>query len=142
MPRRSAASLAIVTPDLSRPKAPAELTKDEAVVWEEVVSTKPADWFTRDTHPLLVAYCRATVVSRVIAKQVDAFNQEWLVQDGGLARYEKLVRMQRSQSTLLATLATKMRISQQSKYGARGANSHAKAGAAPKPWLEPKTAAR
>jgi hypothetical protein len=138
MARKSAAALAAVTPLKERPAAPTELTDDERVVWDAVVATKPADWFTRDTHPLLVQYCRATLRARQVAKIIEDVES-----DGGMtgadkaSAFKELVAMEARISGTLSTLATKMRISQQSRYGARGADgSHhrANAGAPAKPW--------
>lgn len=142
MPKRSAASLAIVTPELGRPKPPAELTAAEAALWDAVVSTKAAEWFTRDTFPLLIAYCRAKVGADIVAGQIEKFQPEWLDTEDGLKRYDLLLRMQDRQGKLLATLATKMRLAQQSRYGAQGANSHVKRqGKENTPWEPKKLAA-
>lgn len=143
MSRKSAASLAIVTPAFGRPDPPLELKAAEAEIWRTVVATKPAEWFSRDTHPLLIAYCRAKIGADVVAKQVAAFDEAWLTDPEGLKRYERLLRMARSQAATLAQLATKMRISQQSRYDTRVAANAAKPSAAAKPWESPsKTAAR
>lgn len=134
MPKKSAASLAVVAPVFGRPEPPPELQPSEAEVWRSVVATKPADWFTRDTHPLLTGYCRAAVAADLIAAQVKVFDPAWLATDDGLGRYNQLMKMAQRQASLLATLATKMRLAQQSKYGARGAETQSRAGAAVKPW--------
>lgn len=135
MPRKSSASLSVVTPEFGRPEPSPDLTAEESEVWRSVVATKPADWFTRDMHPLLVAYCQGVVVARRVAYEVNDFNPDWLKEDEGLKRYDRLTKMQERQARLVANLATRMRLTQQSKYGARGAESKARAGAvAAKPW--------
>lgn len=103
-------------------------------MWRSVVATKPGDWFTRDTHPLLAAYCRAHMAAEVISQQIAAFDPAWMGEDSGLQRYDLLMRMADRQGKLLATLATKMRLSQQSKYGARNAETQARAGGGIRPW--------
>ena len=135
MARKSAASLAVVTPGQRRPEPPAALQPAEADKWREIVSTKPGDWFTKDTHPLLMAYVRAMMASEVIAQQVAAFDPEWMADRDGLARFDRLMAMQERQGKLMAMLATKMRLSQQSKYGARGAETAARnAAGGTRPW--------
>lgn len=134
MARKSTAALAVVTPGVRRPEPPAQLTPAESGIWTAVVSTKPGDWFTKDTHPLLIAYCRAAVASELVAAQIEAFDPSWLAEDAGLQRFDLLLRMQDRQGKLLASLATKMRLSQQSKYGARGAETAARSGAGTRPW--------
>jgi hypothetical protein len=58
-----------------------------------------------------------------------------MADDAGLQRFDLLMRMQDRQGKLLATLATKMRLSQQSKYGARNAETQARStGSAVRPW--------
>ena len=37
----------------SRPDAPYDLTDEQSKVWWSVVDRLPADWFPRETHPLL-----------------------------------------------------------------------------------------
>ena len=143
MSKKSAAALSVVAPEFGRPDPPSDLRPDEAEVWRTVVATKPADWFSRDTHPLLSAYCRASCSSKAIAKQVDAFDPEWMESHDGLMRYNRLMAMQHRQAMVMANLATKMRISQQSKYGARAAEAKARPSSAAKPWeSQQKTAAR
>ena len=135
MARQSAAALAVVGPGVRRPEPAAGLTVVEADLWRKIVATKPGDWFTHDTHPLLSAYCRAVSASEVIAQQIERFEPEWLESPEGLLRYDKLMQMQARQATLIAHLGTKMRITQQSKYGARGAESAARhAFDGTKPW--------
>lgn len=143
MPRRSTDSLKFVAPAFWRLDPPKELTAREAEQWRSIVATKPAEWFTRDMLQILVEYCEATSVSRSIAAEIKSFDPDWLKEAEGLARYDCLTRMKERQGRLLANLATKMRITQQSKYGARGAESHARTSAvAGKPWEQQKATAR
>lgn len=142
MSRKSAAALSVVAPEFGRPDPPADLKPPEAEVWRSVVATKPADWFTRDTHPLLSAYCRAKIASDIVAEEIAAFETKWLQNGDGLQRYDKLLAMQYRQGMLMASLATKMRLSQQSRYGPRAADTKARPSAAAKPWETPQAAAR
>ena len=45
-----------------RSEAPAELTAEQADEWQAIVKRMPGNWFTRETHPLLVQYSRSDVV--------------------------------------------------------------------------------
>jgi hypothetical protein len=59
--RKSAAALALVAlasnvEAIPRQKAPAELTKEQAVVWNAVAASQPADWFSDSTRPMLAQY--------------------------------------------------------------------------------------
>ena len=141
MARQSASALAVVRPRMLRAEPPAELSEAEAAFWRSVVETKPPEWFLPDTHPLLIAYCRARSASEVIAQQIDAFEPAWMETPEGLDRYEKLTKIQCRHAMLLMTLATKMRLAQQSRYTETAANTAAKHGlAGTKPWQRAKEA--
>ena len=132
--RKSAAELALapVVEIVQRPGAPDELTDEEAREWEAIVARMPGDWFSRETWPLLVQLCRHTVAARRVAQLV---HQEEQSDDFNLAYWDRLLRAQERQSALLMSLATKMRLTQQSRYGPRAAATAARdAGGGPKPW--------
>lgn len=122
--RKSAASLAVVADLPQRPEPPPELTADEGAEWREIVRALPADWFPRETHGLLAAYCRHIVSARRVAEMIRT-----AVSDD-IAALARLLRMQAAQSGALCSLATKMRIAQ---TGA-GRGRRAKAPTSPRPW--------
>ena len=111
--RKSAGELAVASPVLvqPRPDAPVELTPEQADVWNEVVDALPADWFPAETHSLLVQYCRHTVEARRIAQLID---QECARPDLDVATYAALLRLQARETTALKSMASSMRLSQQS----------------------------
>lgn len=129
--RKSLASLSIasgVTDIVERQRAPHDLSDEETEIWASVVNTFQADWFTPATVPLLVQYCRHAVHARRIAELLDkSMSDPDMPVDG----YRALLKMQRDESAMLATLATKMRISQQATTNHRG-NTIKTAGK--KPW--------
>lgn len=143
--RKSTAGLSVlrVVPGQERPEPPDELTKEEASEWRSIAERLPADWFTRETHGQLVNYCRHIVKARRVAEQVSAFRQEWLETDEGLHRYDKLLHMAERESRAIASLGTKMRITQQSRYAHKTAHAKASdASTAPKhPWQQRRDAA-
>ena len=68
-----ALTLTVVTGDVEvvrRPEPPTELTREQAAEWRAVVDRLPADWFARETHGLLVQYCRHVVAARRVAELV------------------------------------------------------------------------
>jgi hypothetical protein len=134
--RKSAASLAVVAslPE-HRPAPPDDLTEEQAEEWRAIASRMPADWFTRETHPMLAQYCRHVSKARVLGKQIDAFDPAWLTEADGLAMYDRLTHMADRESKAIAMLGTKMRLTHQSRYKAEKAHvAVTKAGSAPKPW--------
>lgn len=152
--RKSVASLTVVpTPLPGRRYAPPKTLSDvEAKVWKSVVATKPADWFSEDSHPLLVAYCRSTVMADKIAVELDSLEATvaaaTLGGDGmaGLTALTLTVKMRKellaqrnAEVDKLVSLARSMRLSQQARYRGETATNKAKAangttGAVKKPW--------
>jgi hypothetical protein len=133
--RPSAASLAVVTAlPGQRPEPPPELTDEQAEVWRAVVATKPADWFTADTHPLLTNYCRHTVTAAMVSAMIEAL-PAGDVTDEGVKKFNTLLQMRERESRAVAALARTMRVAQQSRYNALSANTAAeKVGGSRKPW--------
>jgi hypothetical protein len=138
--RKSAESLSAITriPG-QRPPPPAELTKEQAEEWRGIVSTKPVEWFSRDSQAILCELCRNIVMARRIAEQIDAFPMEMLSGEEGLNRYKTLGAMAERHGRLIATLSTKLRLTPQSRYEPSVANTAAKNSAAAgtgaaRPW--------
>jgi hypothetical protein len=134
--RKSAASLSVIAPlpGQRRPEPPQELTEAEAAEWRAVVERLPVDWFPRETHPLLVAYCRHVVRARLIAGLINGFDPASVASDEGLRRLDKLAAMAERESKAISSLATRMRISQQSRYHQRTAHTKASDPKAAQPW--------
>ena len=97
-------------------KPPHDLTGQETEVWVAVINAEPADHFSASTAPLLAQYCRHVISSRRVAKLIERMVGEEL----SIRDYNELLHMQERESRILATLATKMRISQQSTTNHRG----------------------
>ena len=112
--KRSAADLSVVTAGgitaIARPGAPEELTDEQAYEWLAVVNRMPADWFPRETHALLVAYCKHVVTNRRVGQLIaEAEKGESIDVDA----YDRLLKMQEREGRAMSSLATRMRISQQ-----------------------------
>jgi hypothetical protein len=133
--KKSAAELSIVKLERPRPAPPKELTPSEAAIWVMTVDTKPADWFTQDTHPLLVAYCRHVQMGEVLAAQVRTFEMDWVGVEGGLERLERLLRVRERETRAALALARSMRLTQQSRLRAETAATKAdNTPSGPRPW--------
>jgi hypothetical protein len=138
--RKSASALAVVSAiPGQRPEPPEALSEAEADIWRRVAATKPHDWFTPDTYPLLAEYCRATVAANQIASELSKIK---VVPKNGdkFRRWLALRDRQDKTARLLATLATKMRLSQQSRYTEKTADTAARRIAGSRPWEFDKTA--
>jgi hypothetical protein len=130
--RKSAASLTVISASgietVQRPEPPAELTEEQAAEWRAMVNRLSAEWFPRETHPLLVQYCRHVVSARRVAQLIeraeadDAFD---------VATYQCLLRMQIAESKAIALLGMRMRITQHSSTTEGQAK---KPSMLPRPW--------
>lgn len=141
--RKSTASLLVIAagPGLL-PEAPDTLTAKQAELWRAVVATKPSGWWGADSLPLLVAYVKAVEAHGVVSAQLDAFDVAWLADDDGVKRFDRLTLVFDRMSKLIALLATKMRLSQQSRYDTQKASvADRHAGAGTKPWQRAKVVA-
>lgn len=121
--KKSSAALEVIEQGaialVERPEAPLHLTPEEAEEWAAVVGSMPADWFPRETHPLLEQYCRHAVNAR---RMGDLLDQAMGCNPLDVDEIKALLKMQASQTTGMKTLAAAMRIAQQSSYSARGAS--------------------
>ena len=135
--RKSKGSLSTISCDgiglQRRPDPPEHLGDDAVAIWRAVINSLPADWFTPGTLPLLEAMCALAVSQRYTLRALqgaergdDDFDRE---------SWEKLQRQLGEISGRIATLATRMRLTPQSRYGARGADTAGRAPPdGPKPW--------
>lgn len=112
---------------------PADLTGEAAEVWRGIVNANPADLFSPGSAPLLAQLCRHTVAARRIG--------QWLARietaEGELdeVRWFQLLARQEAESKVIAQLATRLRLTPQSRYtphGAAAAGKNVRSG--PAPW--------
>jgi hypothetical protein len=126
-----------VSPPVHRPAPPASLTATESKVWRAVVNDAPSGWFTAAQEPLLTAYCRHVVSSDQLAAVI---NKEGLDASDviSLRRFSRLLMMRHRESSMLMTLATKMRLTQQAQMHPRSAGrAFDNANLGRKPWEYP-----
>lgn len=129
--RASSASLAVLgaspVETIRRPVPPDELTDEQADEWVSIVDRLPADWFPRETHGLLTQYCRHVVAARRVSQLI----ADHEVSEGfDIEEYDRLLKMQEREGRALSSLATRMRLSQQTTYD----KSKKKPGQKRKPW--------
>lgn len=136
--RKSAAQLATVaTLPARKIPPPSDLSEAEGLVWVEVMSTKPASWWDAGSLPLLAQYCRVTVEATRVGELVRSEAEFLDTKKADLKQYARLRRMQGAISRELVALATKLRLTQQSRYDAKSANTasqHAGTVAKKRPW--------
>lgn len=117
---------------LKRPEPPINFGHVEAEVWNMVVGSMPSGWFNEATYPVLTAYCLNTADLYKIAKliQIQSNNAESF----DVKAYLMLVRSQKEISTALASLATKLRITQQATVTPQGVPRFPQTTPKKKPW--------
>jgi hypothetical protein len=129
--RKSAAALAIAAPTIEvvqRPDAPYDLTDEQTDEWRAIVNRLPADWFPRETHAVLAQLCRHIVNARRVAQLITAHLEQTALD---VDQYDVLLKMQERESRCIASLSTKLRITQQATVRAESAK---KPSMVKKPW--------
>lgn len=136
MPRESASSLQVAPPPALRnlPEPPAGLTELQSSLWHQIVATKTADWWDNSNLPMLRALVVHESAAQVIDQQINSFPADQLYTDEGLARYEKLSKVRGVHTGYITSLMTKMRLSQQSRYGARQSDTAARKSPSGRTW--------
>ncbi len=132
--RKSAASLAIVAGSIDgRPRAPEDLTDCQREVWDRTVSNEAADVFrTATLQQLLKEYCRHVASAEKLAGMIEAMEA---VPINDLGDYDRLLKMRDRETKALADKATKLRLTNQSRYTPQAAATAAKnAQTERKPW--------
>lgn len=135
--RKSAAALSVVAGSIDgRPQPPSDLTKFQKELWKRTVAGEPLDQFrTATLQQLLKEYCRHCETAGVLADQIEGFDPAWLADKDGLKRYDKLLAMRDRETKAIGDKATKLRLTNQSRYTPQAAATAAKNSGGPaKPW--------
>lgn len=113
---------------------PEGLTEEQAQVWRTVVESRSADFFSEDAAPLLEEYCRVVVMCRLLAVEIEAG-----IAGGDAGALKALLDMRDKESRRMASLATKLRLTNQSRYTPQSAATASKKGGGGKVWQFGKT---
>ena len=135
--RKSAAALSVVAGSIDgRPQPPADLTTFQKELWQRTVAAEPLEQFrTAALQQLLREYCRHAEAAHILAGEIDTFDAAWLADEDGLKRYDRLLAMRDRETKAVADKATKLRLTNQSRYTPQAAATAAKHSGAPrKPW--------
>jgi hypothetical protein len=118
--RKSAAAKNLTVIDChapARPKAPADMSAQQMDIWNAVVATEPAGFFSSDALCALLAdYCRHRDSCETISNVINQFDSEWLKREDGSKRFDNLLRMREREARCVLRCATKLRITNQSRY--------------------------
>lgn len=122
----------------ARPEPPAELNARQKEIWRETCASEPDDYFkTGATQTLLKAYCGHAFEVERLTEIMNSFETSWIKNAEGAKRYADLSKMRAKESGAMAFIATKLRLTNQSRYRADKASvAHRNATAGPRPWEE------
>lgn len=133
--RKSSAALSVVasTKIDGRPPAPSDLTARQREIWDRTVSNESAEVFkTAALQQLLKDYCCHVATSEALTKQINR-----AIENGSKVEIDdltKLVRLRDCETKASADKATKLRITNQSRYTPGAAGTAAKKSSEAKPW--------
>jgi len=124
-----------------RPEPPEDLNERQQEIWRETVASEAADFFlTAALRSLLADYCRHRESAETISSIVNSFKPEWLKVADGAKRLHSLLKMRDMEMRAAHSCATKLRMTNQSRYTPKAAATAAnRTLSASKPWdiLEP-----
>ena len=121
----------------ARPEPPGDFTPRQMEIWNETVATEPPNYFSSAAQRgILAEYCRHRTEAERLAAVIDDFDMEWLQDDEGVKRYEKLSHLRDRETKAALTHATKLRITNQSRYTPLSAATASRNSSkqAAKPW--------
>ena len=119
-----------------RIEPPDELTDDEKAIWRETVASEPKDAFdTAALRDMLKDYCRHRAAAEGVSKIINSFQSEWLKNAEGARRYRELLKIRDLECRGAADKATKLRMTNQSRYTPKtAASAHRNATKTKMPW--------
>lgn len=118
--RQASTSLSVVSrveiDAVRRPAPPADFSDEMAEEWWKIVNRLPVDWFPAETLPLLTQYCTHIIRARTLREAVARIENS---QPFELDSFITLTNLEEKHTRSIASLATRMRISQQATHDAQ-----------------------
>jgi len=129
----------------ARPEPPADLVPPEAAdEWRAIVARLPAEWFTEETFGILRELCAHLAYAKQIRAGIEeikaacvAEGKSWALDPAWSAKLSARWADHKAQTQSIATLATKLRLTNQSRYQpdkAEDERAKVAAAAGRKPW--------
>ena len=119
-----------------RPKPPEDMNPAHAEIWNKTVRSEPVNWFQSQAQKdLLRMYCAAVYSAHLVQQFIDSFPIAMLSTPNGTRHYNNLSRLRRDETNSAVSLATKLRITNQSRYDRKLAATMTRGqGGVSKPW--------
>lgn len=133
----SASKLVSIAGGLARrPDAPDDLTKAQAAIWDATVASEGPEFFnTAALRELLADYCRHKATGADLSKQVEKYDATAAMDPETAKTFDRITKMRDRETKAAADLATKLRLTNQSRYTPKAAATAAKnASTQRKPW--------
>ena len=137
MARKSAAALSVVVANIDgRPRSPDDLTEEQRQVWDRTVGSESADFFrSAASQQLLKEYCRHVITAGKLARMIDTLEKQDVMTSEDLSDYDGLLKLRDRETKALTEKATKLRLTNQSRYTPQAAATASKnATTELKPW--------
>lgn len=137
MSRPSRDALSVVTGNIGRrPEPPEDLTPAQAKVWRATVASEAADFFRTDAlRELLRDYCCHKSSASDLSKQIALYDLDQAMAPNVIAALNVLLTARARETNAAADKATKLRLTNQSRYTPQAAATAAKnASLQRKPW--------
>lgn len=115
--RKSAGSLSVVAGTIDgRPHAPSDLTNEQKEIWNRVVASESADFFrTGAVQQQLERYCIRSAEVAWLDETIRSAKDD---DETSVAELDRLMKMRDREDSACVTLATKLRLTNQSRYRA------------------------
>lgn len=111
----------------TRISPPEGISDEEKQIWNETVASEPTDYFdSAAKKALLKDYCRHRATAENVSGIIYSFQAEWLKTAEGARRYRELTKIRDVECRAAADKATKLRMTNQSRYTPQGAAGAAK----------------
>ena len=132
----SGAEFSVVV-DISKrppPPPPAELPPTQAETWRNVMGSVPSSYISRAAFPVVIELCRHIDRGRMIEQLIASFPREWIGEDGGLERLDKLLQAAEREGRAILACCRQLRVTPQSVHpttSARALANHGPVGRTP-----------
>jgi hypothetical protein len=104
-----------------------ELNARQQDIWREIVASEPIDFFgTAALRNMLKDLCRHREAAEKVSAVIDSFDGAWLRTEDGAKRYHDLLKMRELEVRSASSLATRLRLTNQSRYTPQAASSNAR----------------
>ena len=120
-----------------RPDPPDDLTEAQASIWRKIVSGEPPNFFASQTTRDLLKHlcCHGDTIDQ-ITKTINSFRTEWLRSTEGAKMYEKYLGMRSNETRAFSLIATRLRLTNQSRYTPKAAATAERNAMKVRPWEE------